>query len=79
MQFSTVLSVLAMTVMASAAPEVQPRDSKDVCCPAGLLTGCIVIGSGSTCKKGHDHYHCHTHHKEKSVITIIDLDCVKVL
>ncbi|RYP41334.1 hypothetical protein DL767_001091 [Monosporascus sp. MG133] len=85
MQFS-VLSVLAMGLVASAAPEVQARGGgggggggkKDVCCDAVL--SCVVV-VGDACPNGHTHWHCKTDDDEGSKVDVLDvsLDCVKVL
>ncbi|RYP48616.1 hypothetical protein DL768_005526 [Monosporascus sp. mg162] len=80
MQFSTVLSVLAMGLVASAAPDVQARSGKkDVCCSGTL--NCVVVVLGSACDDGHSKWQCETDSKEGSKINVLDvnLQCVKVL
>ncbi|RYP91654.1 hypothetical protein DL770_002220 [Monosporascus sp. CRB-9-2] len=77
MQFSTVLSVLAMGLMASAAPELQTRGKYDVdyCCSP---LSCILL-VGDACPTGHDHYHCKSDDKGKSwSLVTIKAECIKV-
>ncbi|RYP76597.1 hypothetical protein DL771_001666 [Monosporascus sp. 5C6A] len=71
MQFSTVLTVLALGLMASAAPDFKVQHKKEVDYCWGPL-GCKKL-DGKGCPKGHKHYKCKSDDDDKKW----DLDSIK--
>ncbi|RYP69313.1 hypothetical protein DL771_006188 [Monosporascus sp. 5C6A] len=78
MQFSTVLSVFTMALVAAAAPELQAREKTPACCDKSV---CVAAGSGGNCGKDETKMDCDFKQKGANIITLVEaaLYCNDVL